>query len=109
MLKRALALSLLMATAAGAQTAPAVDLLPPLVCIGHADLVTKLKTEGSVQVAAGTWPDGRKLEIYHTPKGDIWTSVIVQRPKGGSVTKTMCSIIFGRGDPGVVVPAGPLP
>ena len=104
---RSLILVAFLASAAGAETLPSP--LAPFICHPHADLVAALKGRGQTLYAAGSLADGRKLEVYADPVAGIWTSVVVQRPKGGSVTKATCSIIFGEGDPGVLIPAGPLP
>lgn len=96
---------LLNALCAQAQTPPATVDLTPLVCVPHGDLVTAMTAAGAVMYPS-SMPDGRKLEFYRSPN-NAWTSVVVQRPKGGRVTATMCSIIFGLGDPGVSIPPAP--
>jgi hypothetical protein len=87
-----------------ADTPPATVDLTPLVCIDHANLQTAFKARGQTLYAAGSLADGRKLEVYGDAVTGLWTVVVVQRPLGGSVTKSMCSIIFGEGDAGVFIP-----
>lgn len=95
----------IVAGAAAANTPLATADLTPLICIGHADLQASLQAQrGETLIAAGTLSDGRKLELYGNMGTGLWTVVVVQRPAGKSVTSTMCSMIFGEGDPGVLIP-----
>ena len=89
----------------GANAAP----LKPLTCYGHAALQKAMtKTRKQALVAASILPDGRTLEIYADLAKGHWSSVVVQNAKGVAIAPGTCAVLFGDGDPGVLLPAPPV-